>query len=185
VFSQRALYAVAPRTGSVAWSYPWITEVDVNAADPLVVEDSLFISSDYGNGCAMLRVSPDNAELLWKNGSVASHFSSFLYLDGSIFANDGDANARRGAFVCLDAATGEERWRENSGVGSLLAVGGRLFLLGERGRLGLAEAASSGYREIESRAFPSKDRYWAPPVFSRGRLYVRSMALLYCLDLGS
>jgi len=157
----------------------------VNAADPLVVGDSMFISSDYGNGCAMLRVSPEHAELLWKNGSVGSHFSSFLYLNGSIFANDGDANAHHGAFVCLDPATGRELWRESFGVGSLLAVGGELFLLSERGQLRVAEATASGYKEIASASFP-KGLYWTPLVFSHGRLYVRSMAsALHCVDLRS
>jgi outer membrane protein assembly factor BamB len=183
VFGERALYGVEPRSGAVVWSFPWVTAYDVNAADPLVVGERLFITSDYGRGCALLAVRPDGVEPVWQNTSVSSHFSSPVYLEGAIFANDGDASAHRGAFVCLDPASGEERWRERAGVGSVLAAGDRLLLLTERGQLRVAEASATAYRELASADLPA-GLYWNSPVLSRGRLYVRGMkGDVYCIDL--
>lgn len=183
IFGERALYGVDPRTGAVFWSYPWVTGSDVNAADPLAIGSSLFISSDYGRGCALLAIGPDGVRSMWENRSVSSHFSSFVFLDGSIFANDGDANAHRGAFLCLDPATGDTRWRQDLGVGSFLAAGGRFLILGERGKLRVAEVSSKEYREIVSADFPASV-YWTAPVLSQGRLYIRNLkGELFCVDL--
>jgi outer membrane protein assembly factor BamB len=183
ILGERALYAVEPRKGAVSWSYPWVTAYDANVADPLVIGDSVFISSNYNRGCALLSMRSEGVESVWNNTTVSSHFSSFVFLDGAIFANDGDANSHRGAFVCLDPATGDTRWRQDLGVGSLLAAGGRLLLLGERGKLRVAEASTSEYREIVSADFPASV-YWTAPVLSHGRLYVRNLkGDLFCVDL--
>ncbi len=183
VFGEKALYGVDPQTGAVSWSFPWVTANDVNAADPLVVGDRLFITSDYGNGCALLAVKPGAVEPVWQNTNVSSHFSSALYLNGAIFANDGDANARRGSFVCLDPATGSIQWSEMQGVGSLLGSGDRIFLLNERGQLRVAEASAAGYREMAKASLPI-GLYWNMPVLVAGRLYIRSLeGNLFCLDL--
>ena len=183
VFGERALYGVDARTGAVAWSYPWVTGSDVNAADPLVMGETVFISSDYGRGCTLLSLGADGARALWENRTVSSHFSSFLFFDGAILANDGDANSHRGAFVCLDPATGDTRWRLDVGVGSLALAGEYLILLGEKGKLRVAEASTESYREVVTADFPMSI-YWTAPVLSHGRLYVRNLkGDLFCMDL--
>jgi outer membrane protein assembly factor BamB len=183
IFGQRAVYAVDPRTGAVAWSYPWVTANDVNAADPLVMGNRMFISSDYGRGCALLEFTATSVAPVWENKEISSHFSSFLFLQGQIFGNDGDANARRGAFVCLDPATGVARWRESFGVGSLLAAGDKLLLLTDRGKLSVGDLSTSGFTETVSAQFPVSV-YWTAPVLAHGRLFVRNLkGDLFCVDL--
>jgi len=184
IFGRRAIYGVEAQTGKQAWSYPWVTGNDVNAADPLVFEDRVFISSNYGAGSALLDISGRQPKLLWKNGSVNSHFSSFVLIDGYIYGNDGFAGRRSGAFRCLDVETGRVMWSESLGFGSLIAADGKLILLTERGDLHIAEATPSGYREISRARSILSSSCWTPPVLCDGRIYLRNhRGELVCLDV--
>ena len=106
--------------------------------------------------------------------NMGSHFSSFIYLDGYIYGNDGFAGSGWGTFKCLDIRTGKEMWSKSLGFGSLIAVGGKLILLNERGDLFIAEATPQGYREISLVKSVLPRVCWAPPAFSDGRIYIRN-----------
>ena len=184
IFGRRALYGVDALTGMQTWSYPWVTDNDVNAADPLVFDDRVFISSNYGAGSALIDLSGRQPKLLWKNPSMNSHFSSFVLIDGYIYGNDGFAGRRNGVFRCLDAGTGREIWSESLGFGSLIAADGKLILLTERGDLYIAEATPSGYREISRGRSILSSSCWTPPVLCDGRIYLRNhRGELVCLDV--
>jgi len=184
IFARRALYAVEVQTGRQAWSYPWVTGNDVNAADPLVFEDRVFISSNYGAGSALIDFSGRQPKPLWKNPSMNSHFSSFVLIDGYIYGNDGFAGRRNGVFRCLDAGTGREMWSESLGFGSLIAADGKLILLTEQGDLYIAEATPSGYREISRARSIIPGSCWTPPVLCEGRIFLRNhRGELVCLDV--
>ena len=59
VFSASRLIALSPDGGKVLWAYPWKTQFDINASQPLVVGDNrLFVSTGYGTGAAMLELTP-------------------------------------------------------------------------------------------------------------------------------
>jgi outer membrane protein assembly factor BamB len=183
LFSSRALYAVDARNGKVVWSFPWITNPDVHAADPLVVGNQVFISSNYGRGCALIDFTDNKPHVVWENTNMASHFSGFVYIEGHIYGNSGNAISRRGAFRCIDIETGEIQWSENLGIGSLTAIGDKLILLNDRGRISVAEINPEAYREISFAELP-QGLYWSPPVFARGYLLIRNMAGdIFCIDL--
>ena len=182
-FSSRRLYAVDTQNGEVVWSHPWITNPDVHVADPLVVDDRVFISSDYGRGGALLDYTDNSPQVVWDNTNMASHFSSFVYFDGYIYGNSGSAVARRGAFLCIDIETGSIQWNSNQGVGSLIAAGDKLILLAERGRLSVAEVSPESYTEIASTEL-ARGRYWTPPVLVNGKLFIRNHdGDLMCIDV--
>ena len=182
-FGAGALFGVDPDSGSVLWSHPWKTAYDVNAADPLVVGDRIFITTGYGRGCALLEVNGGEAAVVWENRTVSSHFGSPVSVDGFIYANDGDAGAHRGSFVCLDPLTGESRWSERLGLGSMISTPGRLILLTERRELIIAETSPEEFVEIARCSLP-RGLYWTPPVISGGRIYVRSISgTVTCIDV--
>ena len=66
-------------------------------------------------------------------------------------------------------------WRDRSvGKGSLTYADGKLYLLGEGGVVGLAEASPTGYKEKSRFNIPRGELpTWTPPVISGGRLYLR------------
>ena len=49
---------------------------------------------------------------------------------------------------CLDVANGEIKWRQKIGGGALIAAGGYLLVLNERGELIVAEASPTNYRQV-------------------------------------
>jgi outer membrane protein assembly factor BamB len=185
IFSQRALVVVEVQTGKVLGSYPWITRFDVNAVDPLVIENRIFISSGYGKGSVMLELQGNKLQPLWQNRSVASQVSSHIYIDGYIYGHDSDASMSSGNLVCVDAETGESKWAERMGMLSVIAIGGRLVILDSRGVLHVAEATSEGYREIAQAKVLGRTT-WTPPAFADGRIYVRNtMGDLVCIDVST
>jgi outer membrane protein assembly factor BamB len=183
-FGQRALNGVDLLTGEQVWSYPWRTSYDVNAADPLITDSGIFISSNYRTGCALVDISGPNPRVSWKNGKFNSHFSSFVYIDGYIYGNDGAAFSDRGTFRCLEAKTGREMWAEDLGFGSLIAVDGKLVILNSRGDLIIAEATHQSYREISRAEGLIPRKCWNPPSFADGRIYSRNeRGEVVCVDV--
>ena len=73
---------------------------------------------------------------------------------------------------CLDWKTGEIKWTEPKlEFNGLIAVGGKLLVLTEKGDLVLAEASPNGYKELGS-AHVIETRAFTAPVFANGRVYV-------------
>ena len=173
VFGSRNLYAVDSHSGRIIWSFPWITVPAVNGADPLVVGNRVFISSDYGKGGALIDFTDNKPRVVWENTDIGSHFSSFVHIDGYLYGNSGNANTRRGQFLCADIDTGEIKWSQDLGLGSLLAAGDKLILLNDTGRLSVAEINPDTYNEIASTQFP-QGVYWPPPVLTGNRLFIRN-----------
>lgn len=181
IFGAQALYAVEAGTGEVKWSYPWITDNDVNASDPIVVGNRIFISSGYNKGCALLEIVGGRPRLVWQSRIMRNHFSSSLYIDGYLYGSDGQAGG--GFLRCLDFETGEERWSFQSGMVSLIAAAGKLIVLQERGELSVLEASPDGVNRL-SAARVLGNVVWTPPVLSGGRLYCRNVAGdLVCIDM--
>src|SRR5262249_58099746 len=120
-------------TGEELWRYPWKTYQDMNIIQPVVLPgDRVFISSETSNGCAVLQVTKSGkkfaVEPAWANNLMGAKYANPVHTGGFLYGLSG------GLLVCLDAGTGERRWRgKYYGHGQLLAVGGHLVVLSERG----------------------------------------------------
>jgi outer membrane protein assembly factor BamB len=167
-------------------SLKWVTQHNVNAADPTVSGDYLFATSGYGKGCML--VSLKRGRPVWQNESLASHYPSPVILDGCILGVDGNQSASRGGLKCLDLKTGRERWFEPTKFGSIIAANGHVIFLGLRGDLIIGKASKSGF-ELRSQCNlkgnrPRGDSYVAAPVLCRSRLYCKgSSGRLLCIDV--
>ncbi len=174
VFGSDKLYVADLETGAKIASTEWYTGYNVNVADPLVVGNRIFVTSDYGKGAGLFEFDGKDLKQVWQNELLKSHFSSVVYLDGFIYGNDGDANAATGDFVCLDFDTGKEMWRHTSNVGSLIAVKNGLLTLNQFAQLTLVSADPRKYRELASNKKISRGFFWPAPTLAGGRLYLRS-----------
>lgn len=184
IFGKTALYGVELETGKGLWFYPWKTSFDVNAADPLIAGNRIFISSNYRSGCAMLEINDNKPHVLWKNGKFNSHFSSFIFINGYIYGNDGAAFSDRGVFRCLEADSGKEMWAANLGFGSLICVDDKLIILNSTGDLIIAEATPEAYMERARAEDMLPRKCWTPPAFANGRLYLRNdKGEILCVDV--
>lgn len=183
MFAWRSLAIVNVADGAVVVSYPWETVCDVNAADPIVADGKIFISSGYEKGCTLLDLSGDQPKPLWTNTLMRSHFSSPLRWDNTILGVDGDAGG--GTFVCLDWESGKELWRAEIGFGSCLRVGDCLLYLNERGKMYVLKPDAKAMKIMSVGKDLLGPTCWTPPVFCRGKVYLRNdKGDLVCLDMG-
>lgn len=184
IFGQEALYAVDIKKGSKLWEYEWITKYDVNAADPLISGDKIFISSGYGKGCALIDISKKEPKTIWKNKNMRNHFGSCVLINDYIYGIDG--NAGKGRLRCLDFKTGKLLWSEDLGFGSLIAVNETLIILNESGELFVVKATPASFQKIaQCTAIDDLNGVcWTAPVLSNGRIYCRgSGGELVCIDV--
>jgi outer membrane protein assembly factor BamB len=155
----------------------------VNAATPLqIAADRLLISSGYNQGAAVIAVEGGTVREVWRNKNLRCHINSPVQWGNAIFGVDG--NTGGGNLVCLDPATGERRWEEKSVKGGgLIAAGGNLVVVSEKGDLVVAEANGDKYKQV-LRQTVFNQRTWAQPVLANGRLYLRTnLGELVCLGL--
>lgn len=164
--------------GAELWRIPWPTSYGVNAATPVLAGDRLFLSSGYGFGCALLKISLKGPAELWRNKNMRNHINSCVLLGEHLYGYD------EGELRCLDAKSGEVKWSTRDyGKGSLIAAEGKLILYGQRGQLGLAAANPDAYKSTaQFQAMGGKDT-WAPPALANGRIYVRSLDKLAAFDV--
>ncbi len=66
VFARGGLVGFDPASGEVDFSFPWRSKKfqSINAANPVVVGDTVFITESYGPGGALLRFAPGRYEVL-------------------------------------------------------------------------------------------------------------------------
>jgi outer membrane protein assembly factor BamB len=174
--------AVDVTNGTPAWSYKWNTRYGVNAADPILSGDQLFISSGYNKGCTLLKLTASQPEKVWESKVLKNQFNSSILIGEHLYGIDGDQNSRC-SLKCVSLADGKELWSEKSiGFGSLMAADGRLIILTEKGELVIAKASAEKFDEI-SRAQILSGRCWSAPVLANGQLFARNTpGHVVCLD---
>jgi outer membrane protein assembly factor BamB len=178
IFSAQSLIAVKSACGQELWSYPWKTDYDVNAADPIVAGDQLFISSGYHHGGALLKLGGAAPEKVWENKNMRNHFDTCVLWQGHLYGPDEDG------LRCLAIDTGELKWTYGEfGKGSLMMAGGKLVALSAKGELMIVEPTPAEFKPI-SRAGILSGKCWTTPVLSNGHIYCRNaVGDVVCLDV--
>ena len=183
-FSGDALVGLSPADGSLYWRYPWKTSYDLNIATPIFVPpDRIFISSGYDHGAALLRIQAGGGGFsvtrVWESRRMKNHFGTSVLVGDYLYGFD---NA---ILKCIEAQTGKEQWKHRGyGKGALMFADGHLLLLSDDGRLALARATPDGFEE-KAGAQVLSGRSWTMPTLANGRVFVRDMRKIVCLDLRS
>lgn len=182
VFSAARLIGLTPDRGELLWEFPWKTQFDVHASQPLVVgDDRLFLSSGYGSGAAVVELSQLDGRFavreVWRNIRMKNQFTSSVLHDGFIYGLD------ESILACLDAATGDLKWKGGRyGYGQVLLASGHLIVLTEDGDLALVRATPARHEEVVR--FPVLEgKTWNHPAMSDGILLVRNLAEMAAFDL--
>jgi outer membrane protein assembly factor BamB len=177
------LVGLNPTNGKVLWKFPWKTSYDINAADAIVSGDTIFISSGYNKGCALLKINGGDVAKVWQNKNMRNQINCSVLFEGHIYGFDGQVGGG-GKLTCIDLATGDKKWSQGGmGTGSLMIAGGKLIILGERGKLVIAEASTAGYKELASAEILT-GKCWTYPVLANGRIFARNAAgQLVCVDV--
>src|SRR5262249_50471052 len=71
LFGRRGLLGLDPATAKVDFHYPWRSRVleSINASNPVVIGDRVFISETYGPGSALLKVKPGGYDEIWTDAA--------------------------------------------------------------------------------------------------------------------
>lgn len=180
--SGEAAVGLSPTDGSLYWRFPWQTSYDLNVATPIfVAPDRIFISSGYDHGAALLQIEPQGEGLsvkkVWESRGMKNHFGTSLLIGGYIYGFD---NA---ILKCIEAETGKEQWRRRGyGKGSLISADGHLIILSDKGKLALAEISPTNFSEKVSAQVLS-GKCWTPPTLANGKIFVRDMHKIVCMDV--
>lgn len=161
---------LAVKDGKELWRFPWKTDYDINAADPILAGSMVFISSGYNHGGGVFDVSARPAKRIWENKNMRNHFNSCVLWQGHLYGVD-EKELR-----CVVFDTGEVKWSEKSvGKGSLMLADGKLIVLSEKGELLVAAASTGGFKPM-ARAQVLGGKCWTTPVLANGKIYCRNAA---------
>jgi outer membrane protein assembly factor BamB len=179
VMKTEGLVVLDAMNGRTVATTEWKTAFDTTATTPIIAGNRIFISTGYDRGCALFELAGETLRKIYENKSLCNHMNNSVLLDGHLYGFDGTAHRGRPTeFVCLELATGKEKWRvppgEGLGCGSVMAAaGGMLLILSERGELLAAPATPAGFKAA-ARAQVLGGRCWTVPVLAHGRIYCRN-----------
>jgi outer membrane protein assembly factor BamB len=176
------VFAVRVADGGVAWSHA-LAEAEEPTRAPLVIDEARVLVS-RGRESALLKLTRDGAGWTaaesWKSPRIKGGISPTVHDGGALYGFSGQY------LVCLDAATGEPRWREKTNAGTLIRVGRTLVVLGEQsGVIRVAQADATAYRELaRASAFNAGAQSSTGPSYADGRVFVRNVEEMVAYALG-
>lgn len=207
------LLGMSARDGALSISFPWRSRSyeSVNASNPVVIGNAVFVSASYKTGGALIEAQEDGKQkVLWTSKEIGTHFNTAVHKDGYLYAFDG-RNEPDASLVCVDVKTGQTAWRQtleweetfttpqgerkqllSPYRGSLLAVDGKFLCLGELGHLLWLDLTPKGCTVMARHWLFAARESWSLPVVSKGLLYVsqhsrdvvnRTTPRLVCYDL--
>lgn len=159
--------------GEFLWDYPWTTEYDINAAQPVIVgPDRFILSAGYDHGAALVRVARTgdsfSATRVWENNRMKNKFTSSVLHGGHIYGLD------EAILACVNAETGELKWKGGRyGYGQVVLASGHIIVTAENGDLALVRATPDRHEELV-RFSAVEGKTWNHPAITGGVLLVRN-----------
>jgi len=104
-----------------------------------------------------------------------------MYYEGYIYGVRQD-----GQLVCVDMS-GNVVWSSGTGhkfgLGGYIIADGLIYAMNDSGLLTMAEASSQGYSALRQAKVLEGPEAWGPPAIASGRLIVRDLNRMSCLDV--
>ena len=183
VLTAQSVMGLDMKNGELQWRYDKVANRTANIATPIVHDGQVFVSSDYGTGCALLKLGVSggsvSASEVYFNKDMRNHYCTSVLVGEYLYGYSSNI------LTAMKLTTGEVAWKNRSvGKGTVLYADGHLYCMGEDGTIGLVEATPSDYKE-KSRFTIPKGSYptWTPPVIANGKLYLREQDTLYCYNI--
>lgn len=185
-FAAEGPFGIDLASGRTVWQRQWKNSVEVNASDPIYRDGHLFVTSAYGLGSTMLKLTPKGAQPLWENEALEGRFQPAI-LDGEhLYLNS------EGTLTCLKWPQRQVKWKTDRNEKNLLGIGGsmvrisgdKMILLSQSGRLTLAKVTPEGFARISTIPdFVEGSEVWATPAIHDGKLYVKGAKELVCVSI--
>ena len=182
IFNDGGVFAHSVTDGKILWNYHW-PGGHPHVSNPVVLPgDRVLISSGYGIGSELIQITKNStnkfsATRLWKTNRLKAKFTNLVYRDGFIYGLDD------GIMVCLDAQTGQLKWKEGRyGHGQQILAGDLLLVSAESGDVVLLEPKPDKHREL-TRFSALSHKTWNPPALAGEYLLVRNDKEAACFRL--
>jgi outer membrane protein assembly factor BamB len=181
---------VAAADGKQLWHFPFKFNLSVSPSPLVVDRERVYVTAGYDAGGAMFRVKKAgggfSTEPIFVHAPEEwnSEVQTPILFQKHMFAV---GKKQRGLFTCLDL-DGKQVWtsagKASFELGSfILADGMFLILEGKTGMLRLLEASTTAYKELASAPVLSGHDVWGPLALSDGKLVIRDLTRMVCLDL--
>ena len=176
MFNYKGLYIVSPDTGKEHAFYRWENDARVSAADPIITDKGIFISSAYHKGGVLLKFTGKKLKKIWKSRNMMNHFSSSILIDGFLYGVSGSTHMGETELTCIDIATGKKRWNSKRGIEAVTAAGDKLLSITDRGELIISKVTPEKHDVISKAKVFEKRRgdFWTAPVLCRGVVFCRN-----------
>lgn len=183
------------KTGEELWVYKGLKSFATIAPPTIIDENRLFLTDCSYNGnynpvSLMIEINKEGESFsvkeMWKTEEAGCKMHPGIVVNNHIYLNN---NGRPNEMVCF-TMDGKLAWEKETGgnfeMGSLIKVG-NLFINqnGKNGEIALIEPSPEGYKELGRASFfdSAKSQAWAPMAFSRGKLLIRDMEKMVCVNL--
>ena len=189
VFGGDRIAGMNPSNGETLWSHPHKTDWGLNISTPVWSPDDhlLFVSSAYNAGSRALELRQSAGKTIvsekWFLNRMRVHFGTVIRLGDYVYGSSGDFGP---AFLsAVNLKTGRLAWQDRSfSRAQLLYADGKLILLDEDGRLGLATVGPEGLNVL-ARATVLENVSWTPPTLSGTTLYARDRRSIAAFNLAA
>jgi outer membrane protein assembly factor BamB len=196
--SMKGLHGISAADGKLLWSTPFAVRMAA-APSPVVIGDGrIFVTCGYDVGSMMYRVEkgPGGFTIQKLYELTSAEFNSEVHTP-VLFRNHlfAVSSKSRGRLTCLNldgrvvwqspVASGNPEATRTFELGGFILADGMFFILdGRSGILRMVEAGTAAYKELASVQILAGGDVWGPPALSEGRLVVRDMSQMVCLQVG-
>jgi len=171
-------FGVDADTGKLLWTVPLKNQYGVNTATPAYADGCIYYVTPYGEEGRLYRLRPSgqgvDAELVWTCG-LDTVTGSSVVVNGVLYAG---GYRKSKWWFGVDWQTGRTRCElKDFTTGAAIHADGRLYVLDERGNVGLLEPTGEALKVAGRFRLPLPDRVhdaWTHPVLLDGGLYLRS-----------
>jgi len=178
------IFAVNAKDGKIIWRVNYAAanggagNVRMNhAITPLYKDGYILIANGYNWVALKLKLSADgnSVETIWENRNFDPQHGGVVLLGNYLYAANHQSDPSD-AWICVDWATGKTLWTKDwYSRGSVISSDGMLYLFEEKsGHVALAKPDASKLDIVsEFQITKGEGPFWAHPVISKGRLFIR------------
>ncbi|MBD3672703.1 MAG: PQQ-like beta-propeller repeat protein [Planctomycetaceae bacterium] len=179
--------ALDPESGKVLFDFPFGKRgPTVNAANPVIIDEKLFLSASYGIGAKFGTLGMTGFQEEWSNDRLLSSQYTTSVLKGDfLYGIHGRQDLGQAELRCLHPENGEVAWSKTlNAYGTLILVNDKLLVTCIDGTLTIVEADPRAYRQLATASIQQATQGGsALPALSNGLFFVRDQETLRCLDL--
>jgi len=183
----KAMIGVNADTGKLLWRVKHLSYADENVLRPIYHDGHVFVST-VAAGSRKWKINVQgkaaSVEQVWLSKKMDNHHGGVVLLNGHLYGSS--CAFTRDKWICLNWRSGKTLYvAAGVGKGSLTVAEGMLYILGERGTMGLVVPSPEAHKVVSRFKLPEggKGLWWAHPVVCDGRLYVRHGEFLYAYDV--